>query len=115
MVLAATNRPDLIDPAVLRSGRFDLLFELPMPDDATRERIFAIHTKNKPLGKDVDLKRLAKLMVGASGSDIEGVCRRAAMLAIREHIKHKSAVEVSSCHFEQALTMHQPAGCAVHS
>ena len=64
VVLAATNRPDLIDPAMLRSGRFDLLFELPMPDESTRRQIFAIHTKNKPLGKDVDIERLARQMEG---------------------------------------------------
>lgn len=110
VVLAATNRPDLMEPAMLRSGRFDLMFELPMPDDSTRERIFAIHTKNKPLGGDVDLKRLAALMVGATGSDIEGVCRKAAMLAIREYIKHKGTIEVSNCHFEQALAQLKPVG-----
>ena len=104
VVLAATNRPDLMDPAMLRSGRFDLAFELPMPDARTREQIFAIHTKNKPLGKDVNVKQLAEQMDGATGSDIEGVCRRAAMLAIRQHIQHKSAVVISKCHFEQALT-----------
>jgi transitional endoplasmic reticulum ATPase len=103
VVLAATNRPDLIDPAMLRSGRFDLLFELPTPDESTREQIFAIHTKNKPLGKDVDIKRLAKQMDGSTGSDIEGVCRRAAMLAVREHIHHKAALVISSRHFEEAL------------
>jgi transitional endoplasmic reticulum ATPase len=103
VVLAATNRPDLIDPAMLRSGRFDLLFELPTPDEKTREQIFAIHTKNKPLAKDVDIKRLAKRMEGSTGSDIEGVCRRAAMLAVREHIHHKAALVISSRHFEEAL------------
>jgi transitional endoplasmic reticulum ATPase len=105
MVLAATNRPDLMDPAVLRSGRFDLMLELPLPDDGTREQIFTIHTKNKPLDKDVDLKRLAKQMDGSTGSDIESVCRRASMLAIREHIHHKSAIVISSRHFERAMEM----------
>jgi transitional endoplasmic reticulum ATPase len=105
MVLAATNRPDLMDPAVLRSGRFDLMLELPLPDEGTREQIFAIHTKSKPLDKDVDLKRLATRMDGATGSDIESVCRRAAMLAIREHIHHKSAMVISSHHFERAIEM----------
>lgn len=105
VVLAATNRLDLIDPAMLRSGRFDLLFELPLPDEGTREQIFAIHTKNKPLGEDVDIRQLARRMEQSTGSDIEGVCRRAAMLAIREHIHHKSPVVVSRRHFEQALEM----------
>jgi transitional endoplasmic reticulum ATPase len=87
MVLAATNRIDLIDPAILRSGRFDLLFEVPVPDEKTRGKIFRIHTKNKPLGKDIDLKELAKRTEGETGSDIEFICRKAAMFAIREFIE----------------------------
>lgn len=103
VVLAATNRLDLMDPAVLRSGRFDLLFEVAAPDEVTRARIFAIHTKNKPLANDVDLAQLAKRMDQATGSDIEGVCRRASMLAIREHIHHKAVIEISNGHFELAM------------
>ncbi|MEK7274704.1 MAG: CDC48 family AAA ATPase [Candidatus Desantisbacteria bacterium] len=90
VVLAATNRLDLIDPAMLRSGRFDLLFELPEPDEATREEIFKIHTKNKPLSKDVDLKSLSKETEGKVGSDIELICQKAAMLAVRRYIGRKS-------------------------
>ncbi len=103
VVLAATNRLDLVDPAVLRSGRFDLLFEVSVPDEKTREQIFAIHTKNKPLADDVDITQLARRMDQATGSDIEGVCRRASMLAIREHIHNKSVIEISNRHFEQAM------------
>jgi len=114
VVLGATNRLDLIDPAILRSGRFDIIFELPLPDEKTREQIFAIHTKNKPLGKDVDLKELAKESNGRSGSDIEFVCRKASMFAVREYIEHNSAKEkisadgelkVSKQHFERAIKM----------
>jgi transitional endoplasmic reticulum ATPase len=113
VVLAATNRLDLVDPAVLRSGRFDLLFELPVPEEKTREEIFKIHTKNKPLAKDVDLTRLAKETDGRTGSDIEFICRKASMLAIREYIEHDSAekatlegeLKVSRQHFDQALKM----------
>jgi transitional endoplasmic reticulum ATPase len=114
VVLGATNRLDLIDPAILRSGRFDIIFELPLPDEKTREQIFAIHTKNKPLGKDVDLKELAKESNGRSGSDIEFVCRKASMFAVREYIERNSAKEkisadgelkVSKQHFERALKM----------
>jgi transitional endoplasmic reticulum ATPase len=105
VVLAATNRPDLIDPAMLRSGRFDLIFELPAPDEETREQIFAIHTKNKPLAEDIDLRQLARQMEQSTGSDIESVCRRASMLAIREHIHHKTPIVISRNHFEQALAM----------
>jgi len=86
-VLAATNRIDLIDPALLRSGRFDLIFELPLPDKNTREKILEIHSRKKPLGKTVDLKALALKMEGFTGSDIEFICRKAAMLAIRQLIE----------------------------
>jgi transitional endoplasmic reticulum ATPase len=114
VVLGATNRLDLIDPAILRSGRFDIIFELPLPDEKTREQIFTIHTKNKPLGKDVDLKDLAKESNGRSGSDIEFVCRKASMFAVREYIERNSAKEkisadgelkVSKQHFERAIKM----------
>jgi transitional endoplasmic reticulum ATPase len=106
VVLAATNRLDLIDPAVLRSGRFDLLFELPVPDEKTRETIFRIHTKNKPLDNSVDLKKLAEETDGKVGSDIEFICRKASMLAVREHIENKGKeLVVSRRHFEQAVKM----------
>jgi len=114
VVLAATNRLDLVDPAVLRSGRFDLLFELHVPDEQTREEIFRIHTKNKPLNKDVDLKKLAKEVEGKTGSDIEFVCRKASMFAVREYIERNPAkkeisadgeLKVSKQHFDEAIKM----------
>jgi len=114
VVLAATNRLDLVDSAMLRSGRFDLSFELPVPDEKTREQIFAIHTKDKPLGKDVDLKKIAKDADGRTGSDIEFVCRKASMLAVREYIEQNSTkkneamegeLKVSKDNFDQALKM----------
>ena len=86
VVLAATNRIDLIDPALLRSGRFDLLFELSEPDAEVRENIFRIHTRNKTLAKDVDLHELAAETDEMVGADIEFICRKASMLAIREAI-----------------------------
>jgi len=89
VVLAATNRFDLIDPALLRSGRFDLLFELPLPDEDARLSIFKIHTKNKPLHKDADLKAFAKKTEGMTGSDIELLCQRASKNTIRRFIKEK--------------------------
>jgi len=112
VVLAATNRLDLIDPALLRSGRFDLVLELPKPDDKTREEIFKIHTKNKPLAKDVNLKGLAKEAEGRVGSDIEFICRKASMFAIKEYIL-KSNVKtqsiasllISKWHFEDAMKL----------
>ena len=105
VVLAATNRLDLIDPALLRSGRFDLLFELPIPDEETRLSIFKIHTKGKPLNKGVDLKNLANRTDGLGGSDIQSLCRRASMNAIRRFIAGEKSKElVITCDdFEAAL------------
>ncbi|MFH1691783.1 MAG: CDC48 family AAA ATPase [Candidatus Omnitrophota bacterium] len=110
VVLAATNRIDLIDPAILRSGRFDLLLELAAPDEKTREEILKIHTKNKPKAKDVDLKDLAKRLEGKVGSDIEFIARKAATLAIREYINQrtenraqKTDIKISKKHFEEAI------------
>ncbi len=87
VVLAATNRLDLIDAALLRPGRFDVLVELPMPDRDARLAIFGVHTRGKPLAPDVNLKELAEHTEGLTGADIEGLCRRAAMLAIREYLE----------------------------
>jgi transitional endoplasmic reticulum ATPase len=96
MVLAATNRPDMLDPALLRTGRFDVKFELPLPDRAARAAIFEVHTRRKPMAKDVDLSELAALTDGYSGADIEGVCRRAAVSAIRAYLaKHTTAGKLS--------------------
>jgi transitional endoplasmic reticulum ATPase len=89
VVLAATNRLDLVDPAILRSGRFDLLFQLPLPDEETRLSIFKIHTRKKPLHRDVDLKILGKKADGMTGSDIQLLCQRALKNAIRKFIKEK--------------------------
>ena len=108
VVLAATNRLDLIDSAILRSGRFDLLLELPKPDEKTREEIFKIHAKGKPLAKDVDLKDLAKGLEGKVGSDIEFIARKAAALAIREFIgnpKEKNALVIKKRNFEEAIKL----------
>ena len=115
LVLAATNRLDLVDGALLRSGRFDLLLELPVPDEKTREEIFKIHTKNKPLAKDVDLKNLARETEGKVGSDIEFICRKAAMFAIREYLSKKQDISnpgnrkpkfnISRKHFTEAIKL----------
>jgi transitional endoplasmic reticulum ATPase len=112
VVLAATNRLDLVDPAILRSGRFDFLLELPVPDEDTRFEIFKIHTKSKPLDNDVDLKKLAKESENTVGSDIEFICRNASMLAIRDFINkrtevkdEKKDIKISMQHFENALKL----------
>ncbi len=113
IVLAATNRIDLIDPALLRSGRFDLIFELPNPDLITREKIFGIHTRNKPLDKNVSLNKLALKTNTLTGSDIEFICRKAAMLAIRELIDknegkpldNSAEIKIMEIHFENAIQL----------
>ncbi len=83
VVLAATNRPDMIDPALMRPGRFDKVIEIPMPDDETRKAIFEVHTKRMPLEKSIKLDDLAKMAEGYTGAEIENVCREAGMNAIR--------------------------------
>lgn len=89
VVIGATNRLDMVDPAVLRSGRFDIHLKFPLPDKKTRLKIFQIHTKGKPLDKDVDLDKLASQTEGFSGADIEAICRRASMLAMRKFLEKK--------------------------
>jgi len=107
VVLAASNRPDIIDPAILRAGRFDLQLELPIPDEKARLEIFKVHTRGKPLADDVDLESLAKATEGMVGSDIEAVSKRASMLAIREFINQKkkdvTKFKISARHFSSAL------------
>ena len=87
IVLGATNRADLIDPALLRSGRFDLQLELPLPSLADRREIFGIHTRGMPLAKDVDLPDLAEKTEAFTGADIEGVCREAGLRAIAQFVE----------------------------
>ena len=99
IVLAATNRPDIVDPAVLRPGRFDRLIYVPEPDEAARLEIFKIHTKNMPLSKDMDIKE-HRMTKGYSGADISSVCREAAMNALRRDVNAK---EVAFNDFEKAM------------
>ncbi|MFX0091816.1 MAG: CDC48 family AAA ATPase, partial [Candidatus Hodarchaeota archaeon] len=105
IVIAATNRPDMIDPALLRPGRFDRLINIPPPDLKSREKIFEIHTKAIPLADTVDLKKLAKQTDSYVGADIELICREAAMLALRENL---DAEFVYPRHFEEALEKIHP-------
>ncbi|MDI6737616.1 MAG: CDC48 family AAA ATPase [Nanoarchaeota archaeon] len=100
IVIAATNRPDIIDPGLLRQGRFDRIILVHPPDAKAREEIFRIHTKNMPLGKDVKVEKLIEKTGNYVGSDIEGVCREAATLALRENIDAK---DVRLKHFEEAM------------
>src|SRR5579884_853746 len=86
MVLASTNRPDLIDSAMLRPGRFDFVLEIPRPDARAREEIFRVHTRKKPLGADVSLAELAQETAGLAGAEIASICQKASLLAIREFL-----------------------------
>lgn len=99
VVLAATNRPDILDPAVLRPGRFDRLIYVPQPDDDSRLEIFKIYTKDMPLAKDVNLQRLADVTKNYSGADIDAFCREAALNALRKDAKAK---KVALADFEEA-------------
>ena len=117
VVLAATNRLDRLDPALLRPGRFDSLVELPIPDQEARMAILRVHTRDMPLARDVDLGALAAETEGLVGADIEGLCRGAAMVAIRELLANGveanpqqlaspaflQRLSVVRRHFEQAL------------
>jgi transitional endoplasmic reticulum ATPase len=105
VVIGATNRPDILDPAILRPGRFDRILLVGPTDKKGRLEIFKIHTKNMPLGKDVNINELAEKTEGYVGSDIEAVCREAAMLALREDIK---ADKVHLKNFEAAMAKIKP-------
>jgi transitional endoplasmic reticulum ATPase len=112
VVLAATNRLDRLDAALLRPGRLEFLVEMPAPDEATRRAILGVHTKNMPLGGDVDLEALAAETAGLVGADLEGVCQRAGLLALRELLEKLPApdektvakLRISRAHFTQALS-----------
>jgi transitional endoplasmic reticulum ATPase len=112
VVVATSNRPDLIDPALLRPGRLDRHVHVPVPDETARRAIFTVHTRDKPLADNVDLDSLARRTEGYVGADIEAVCREAAMAASRELITEVDPAEidsgignvrVTSEHFEWAL------------
>jgi transitional endoplasmic reticulum ATPase len=100
VVIGATNRPTLIDPALMRPGRLDELIYVSVPDVAGRKHILGIHTKKMPLAKDVDLGAIAKQTEKFTGADLEDLVRRAGLAALRESIKSK---KVTSAHFETAL------------
>ncbi|MBA7548280.1 ATP-dependent zinc metalloprotease FtsH [subsurface metagenome] len=102
VTIASTNRPDIVDPAFLRPGRFDRLIYVKEPDFEARMRILEVHTKNMPLTEDVSLKEIAQNTVGYSGADLENVCREAGMQAIRE--KMETLEKIENKHFEFALS-----------
>ena len=104
LVLAATNRPDMVDPALLRPGRFDKIIEIPMPDEETRLAILKVHTRRMSLNKDIKLPELAKLTENYTGAELENLCREAGMNAIRKGLEAVSMKE-----FNEALQEIRPA------
>ena len=117
VVVAATNRPDIVDPALLRPGRFDRIIHIPIPDQKARLEIFKIHTANSPLDPEVDLKELAERTEGYTGADISSICNEAVMFAIREYIMDNQIDEktedfqkytIKRRHFEKALERVKP-------
>jgi len=104
VIIGATNRPDILDPALLRPGRFDRILLVPTPDEQGRLRILQVHAGKMPL-TGVDLEQLAKRLDGYVGADIENLCREAAMVALRQNRKSKT---VTQEHFEEALTTVKP-------
>ncbi|WP_101298196.1 CDC48 family AAA ATPase [Halegenticoccus soli] len=112
VVIATTNRPDLIDAALLRPGRLDRHVHVPVPDEEARRKILEVHTRNKPLADDVDLDRLARRTEGYVGADLEALAREAALAASREFIGSVKPEEIAESvgnvritmdHFDQAL------------
>ncbi|KAH9117461.1 hypothetical protein LEN26_012679 [Aphanomyces euteiches] len=109
LVVGATNRPDMIDAALLRPGRFDRVVYVPLPEANDRLKILQIHTKNAKLAENVNLDWIASKAHFFSGAELENVCREAALLALREDIHTQ---EISMRHFENALEHISPVSCA---
>lgn len=105
LIVGATNRPDLMDPAILRPGRFDRLIYVPPPDEKSRLHILQIYVKKMPLSEDVNLENLASMTEGYSGADIESLCREAALAALR---RNKDAEYVTWQDFQEALKLVKP-------
>ncbi|GAI68151.1 unnamed protein product, partial [marine sediment metagenome] len=105
VVIAATNRPDILDPALIRPGRIDRMLLVPPPDEIGRLEILKIFTKDMPLVNNIDLDVLNKILNGFSGADIETLCREAGMIALRENIR---ARKITKEHFKQATELINP-------
>ncbi|MHA1512862.1 MAG: CDC48 family AAA ATPase [Candidatus Hodarchaeales archaeon] len=105
VVLAASNRPDMIDPALLRPGRFDRLLLVPPPDSDARDKIFAIHTSGMSLSEDVDLKKLSNDLEGYVGADLAAICREAVMIGLREDLNIE---KITMKHFLEAKSVIHP-------
>ena len=104
VVIGATNRPEILDEALIRPGRFDRMLEVPIPDKDARKQIILIHTSKKPLDADVNLDKLIEATNGMTGADIAAFINAAAIAAIKEHIQNKdSKLKVKMKHFESAI------------
>ena len=113
VLIAATNRPDMLDPALLRSGRFGRHVEIPLPDKEARAKIFNIHLKNKPLASDVDINKLARELEGYTGADIGAICEEATLLTIRKVVANTNIntqnadsvkkVKIAQSEFDEAI------------
>ncbi|MDH2907891.1 MAG: CDC48 family AAA ATPase [Candidatus Nitrosotalea sp.] len=107
IVIGATNRLDIVDAALLRPGRFDIIIEVPLPDKKGRENIFKIHTKKKPLTANLDFKKLVEQTDGYSGAEIESMCNRAAMSAVRQYVDKKGkdvkTIKITQDDFQKAF------------
>ena len=113
IVVAATNRPDMIDKALMRPGRLDRIVYVPLPDEKTRLKIFDIHSRKKPLSSDVNLQDLASRTADYSGAEIAAICNEAALMALEETLKNSEKnneedPQVKSAHFEHALNVVKP-------
>jgi transitional endoplasmic reticulum ATPase len=118
LVLAATNRPDIVDPALLRPGRFDVVVEIPLPDEQERLAILRIQTRGKPVSQEVRLEAIAANTDGMTGADLGAICHHAALNAIRERVEEARGAEqehsvsrpliIQPRHFEAALNEIRP-------
>ncbi len=105
VIIGATNRPDIMDTALMRPGRFDRIILVPVPDKKTRKEIFSVHLKGMPLDKEVDINQLIEKTEGYVGADIESIAREAAIFALREDMKAKT---IKMKHFDKALEKVRP-------
>jgi transitional endoplasmic reticulum ATPase len=119
LVIGATNRVDIVDPALLRPGRFDRIIEVPLPDSKGRENIFKIHTKKKPIAEDVNLTKLVEITEGFSGAEIEGVCNRAAITAIKRYVNNKEksvkSIKITQDDLLHAIKKLRPEKTSMHA
>jgi SpoVK/Ycf46/Vps4 family AAA+-type ATPase len=113
ILIAATNRPDILDPAILRSGRFGRHIEVPLPNKTSRIKIFKIHLANRPIDNNIDIEKLAERLEGNTGADIKAICEEATLLAIRRSVIDDNIdtqdpdsykkVKISQADFEKAI------------